>query len=52
MRAFFAVGLSPKADAIAAQQAWLLSQHTGQDRQGEEEREKLAHQRCFLCELR
>jgi hypothetical protein len=28
MRAFFAVGLSPKADAIAAQQAWLLSQHT------------------------
>jgi hypothetical protein len=27
MRAFFAAGLSPKADAIAAQQAWLFSQH-------------------------
>ena len=28
MKSYFAAGLSPKADAIAAQQAWLLSQHT------------------------
>jgi hypothetical protein len=27
MKAYFAAGHSPKADAIAAQQAWLLSQH-------------------------
>jgi len=28
MKAYFAAGRSPKADAIAATQAWLLSEHT------------------------